>query len=126
MRRSTNRDWDGRFVLYRYLDATGRLLYVGSTKNIARRDTEHRMGGTGAFWYPIVAKIRLQVFPTMDAAREAELLAIREECPHYNMTGTERKPGSRDFWTLEDRRLYKKWLNRSGNCVGWWRTAGAA
>lgn len=120
MRRSSLRDWNDVFVMYRYYDSHGRLLYVGSTKNIARRDAEHRAGGTGAFWYPTVARTRIQVFPTIEAARDAELLAIREEEPHYNLFGTDRRPGSRDHWTVEDRRLYKRWLARPGNYVGWW------
>lgn len=120
---SALRDWEGKPAVYRYTDKAGRLLYIGSTKNIVRRDAEHRSGGTGAFWYPAVAKVRVKVFSTMEAARAAEIVAIQEEEPAFNNKATGRKPGSRETWTLADHRLYRLWRKRERNCVGWWRTA---
>jgi predicted GIY-YIG superfamily endonuclease len=120
-RRSTHRDWKGVPVVYRYYDLRGRLLYVGCTQNMPQRHWSHSSGGTGAFWFPLVARTRMQVFPTVEAARAAEMVAIQEEEPAYNTFGTPRKPGSRDHWTFTDRRLYKEWLARPGNYAGWWK-----
>lgn len=119
MRRSAYRDWADRHVVYRYFDRDGQLLYVGCTKNVVRRDWEHRSGGTGAWWYPLVTRTRVRVFPTAEAAAASEAEAIRTEAPIYNCKGTERT--SQDLIsTPAERRLYQRYRSRPGNYTGWW------
>jgi hypothetical protein len=103
--------WKGRNVLYRMYDATGRLVYVGSTNNVPRRMTEHRLQ---AWWMAIVTKTRLQVFPTLEAARAAEAVAIQEEQPAANVVGTGRTARDKSFplLTAADRRLAREFRLR--------------
>lgn len=112
--------WDGRFVVYRYWDANNRLLYIGSTRNVAQRDTSHANGGSGAWWYPLVARMRIELHPTREAVTEAERLAVEEETPAFNIRWTGRPFLDQSTWTAEDRRLEKLWHRRENNRIGWW------
>lgn len=71
-------------TLYRLYNADGGLLYVGIAGNPGRRFEQHRQDKP---WWGSVANIRLEHFPTRDAASEAELKAIRTERPAYNIVG---------------------------------------
>jgi predicted GIY-YIG superfamily endonuclease len=71
-------------AVYRMFSATGRLLYVGVSSNLTSRLASH----ADKRWFPLVATIRLQWFPTRDAAEVAEKEAIRIERPEINIVGT--------------------------------------
>ena len=69
-------------AMYRFFDADGRLLYVGATYDLPTRIGAHRVN---AFWWPLVARTRWQLFPTVEAALEAEREAIATEHPRFNV-----------------------------------------
>ena len=72
----------GRPAVYRLYARDGGLLYIGSTKDVARRLTSHR--GARVFWMPLVARMRVTLHPTREAARQAEEQAVRAEHPLFN------------------------------------------
>jgi excinuclease UvrABC nuclease subunit len=71
-------------ILYRHFDATGVLLYVGSSLNAISRTSKHRLT---VHWYSQIATISLEHFSSRVAAMEAEQLAIKNEKPKYNIRG---------------------------------------
>lgn len=70
--------------LYRFFDVYGQLLYVGITERGAMRWSEHRKSKP---WWTQVALIQVQHFTTRGSAASAELQAIRDEGPMYNIAG---------------------------------------
>lgn len=76
-------------VVYRCLGADGELLYVGSTgSGSSSRLQAH---AKNASWWPEVADVRIEHFPSLLAARGAELTAIRTEHPVHNRAGRDRR-----------------------------------
>lgn len=73
----------GEFVVYRFFNASGRLLYIGYTSDLAPRLRAHSRPG-GSPWWPQVANRRFEFFPSEQAARAAERAAIRAELPVHN------------------------------------------
>lgn len=71
-------------TLYRYFDASGRLLYVGITQRGHRRSQEH---AETASWWPKVASQTLEHFDTHAEVEAAEKKAIHTEKPIYNIVG---------------------------------------
>lgn len=71
-------------VLYRLYDCNDVLLYIGITNNLNRRLAQHAEDKT---WWPQVDRNRTRVsfYDTRDAAEAAELVAIRDEEPKYNL-----------------------------------------
>jgi hypothetical protein len=69
-------------AVYRFFDATGQVLYIGSTISIARRRKQH----TTAPWWPAVAAERVDQYPTRAEAATAEVRAIKAELPLHNRT----------------------------------------
>jgi hypothetical protein len=67
--------------VYRCFAAPGELLYIGSTNNRSLRIGSHRSQSP---WWPEVADIQYQSFPTLTEARVAERLAIQAEQPARN------------------------------------------
>jgi hypothetical protein len=67
--------------LYRHFDASGVLIYVGATWNPALRDRVHAKESQ---WYRLVASTTLEVYPNVEAAAEAEIIAIEKEHPLFN------------------------------------------
>jgi hypothetical protein len=67
--------------LYRYFDASGVLLYVGATWSPAQRDRAH---AKDAHWYSLVVSTAIEVYPSIEAAAEAEENAIINEKPLFN------------------------------------------
>lgn len=70
-----------RTDLYRHYDAFGRLLYVGISLSAAVRLSQHRASP----WYDEIARIEIQKFATRGEAEVAEMIAIAEEQPRYNV-----------------------------------------
>jgi hypothetical protein len=71
------------FVLYRFFDAGGDLLYIGKSVNVWSRFTSHRR--TSKF-YPEAARVELQRgFASAGELDKAEVSAIRAEHPKFNI-----------------------------------------
>lgn len=70
-------------AVYRMFDEAGRILYIGFSGRAGRRFDQH---STKA-WFPQVANITLEWFPTKAAATLAERRAIEAEQPRYNTAG---------------------------------------
>jgi len=70
--------------VYRCFDATGRLIYVGSTANLFGRLDQHRKG---SWWSPQVAKVSAKVYRDGPTARTEERRIIRNENPRWNVQG---------------------------------------
>ena len=85
--------------LYRYFDATDRLLYVGITNNLESRDTGHRLKDSHSLnhWYRFIARKSVEEHPSECEAKKAETKAIKCEQPIYNIT----KNGQRHWGALE-------------------------
>lgn len=70
--------------VYRVYDRDGRLIYVGSTRNLFQRLRMHRYGYT-AWWNAQAAKTVVKVFRSGAAARAAERAAIRPSGPQVRI-----------------------------------------
>lgn len=68
--------------VYRIYDVDGRLLYVGSTRDIRERIRSHL--STKRWWWE-VADIRVDVYPNRSLGEDAEQRAIAEENPRENV-----------------------------------------
>ena len=114
-------------VLYRFFDATDRLLYIGITVGIRGRLAKHEVE---KHWYGEIARISVEHFPTRDAVLAAEKAAIQAERPLHNVqhngqrqalsSGSRRVSGVRE-WTFQGRRSgYERtvplWLNWEVHC----------
>lgn len=71
-------------TLYRFYDASERLLYVGITCNPGHRLEAHRRHKT---WWRDVARIALEQHENRAQLAAAELAAIRNEKPTHNIVG---------------------------------------
>ncbi len=71
----------GRTVLYRFYERNGELLYVGVTGIPGERWATH---SRHAEWWPFIATLTTEVFPTMRQALAAEREAIWDEEPMFN------------------------------------------
>lgn len=81
--------------VYRCFRADGVLLYVGQTKDAPARLTQHYYR---AFWAPVVAKVKVKVYPSAAVARAVERKTIRELSPRFNLQG--RPPQNQ--WTRDN------------------------
>lgn len=70
-------------VLYRHYDAHGRLLYVGVAVNTKKRLQEH--AAAGAVWVSDVARSTFERFRTHKDVLDAEIMAIKNEAPLWNI-----------------------------------------
>jgi predicted GIY-YIG superfamily endonuclease len=70
------------YILYRFFSADEQLLYVGMTRNPARRFEKH--SGDKSWWGEI-ARIEMQQFGTIEELRAAERAAIEAEHPVHNI-----------------------------------------
>lgn len=96
--------------MYRVFDETGRLIYVGQSKNLPNRVREHR--SQSWWWEPLVTRVQVELHPTAEAAKAAEKTAIQEETPVFNSMGYgdwRDKP----YWTQRDHDLYFEWYRQN-------------
>lgn len=100
------RYWTGRPVLYRVFDRTGRLIYVGHSINLHTRAMEHR--SQSWWWKPLAHRMRIQILPTVAAAKAAEKAAIREETPVFNSMGYGNWR-DRPYWSESDHEMHRQW-----------------
>lgn len=86
---------DEAHVLYRFYSQGERLLYVGITMNPATRFGNHRRTQR---WWEQVATIRLETFSSRQILEWAELDAIEDEHPLYNIKHSSSNPDWIDYW----------------------------
>jgi predicted GIY-YIG superfamily endonuclease len=67
--------------LYRHFDKDGKLLYVGISISVIQRLSQHRRSR----WFGEIASITIEKFPSRRDAARAEMVAIRKECPRFNI-----------------------------------------
>lgn len=72
-----------RCCLYRHFDADGVLLYVGISSDPGHRTFEHSVGA-GRRWVNYASRMEGVWYASTEAARAAELIAIRHEAPVFN------------------------------------------
>jgi hypothetical protein len=70
--------------LYRHFDRGGILLYVGIAIDPIKRLYSH---SSVSHWYDQIDTIKIERYPSREAARAAELAAIRDEKPLHNIVG---------------------------------------
>ena len=68
--------------VYRMYDEGGRLLYVGISKTLATRLTQHHRDKP---WANEIASVMGKRYTSREAARAAEIEAIQNEDPRYNI-----------------------------------------
>ena len=73
----------GECSLYRYFDKHGQLLYVGIAADPNLRDEQHR---TNSKWHRFQVERTVEWHPTRDDAHAAEVAAIQNEDPVFNLT----------------------------------------
>ena len=71
-------------AVYRMYDHAGRLLYVGMSGRAGRRFDGH----SDRRWFPLVNTITLEWHANHAQARIAEVRAIADEKPRYNVAGS--------------------------------------
>lgn len=74
----------GPTALYRLFDSDDRLLYVGIARDPEQRMRQHRRDKR---WFPAVVRADIEWLEQRSHALEAELAAIRQERPVYNLVG---------------------------------------
>lgn len=75
--------------LYRHFDKDGQLLYVGISFGAIARLQAHKRD---ADWFDKIARVDIQKFPTIEAAKKAERKAIQREKPLHNRHRYIQKP----------------------------------
>lgn len=80
-------DLDRPTALYRFFGKEGDLLYVGITKRLRVRTTEHARDYEDT-WWPLVCSRSVEWWPTRGEAGRAERRAIHEERPLHNVLHT--------------------------------------
>lgn len=74
--------FQARGTLYRFFDASDRLLYVGATSLLAGRVAGHRKQ---AKWWDVAVMCRMERYSTLREALRAEAVAIATEHPIHNI-----------------------------------------
>ena len=75
--------------VYRLWDDAGDLLYVGISKTLVNRLTQHDESQP---WAAEVASVTAKRYPSRDKARAAEIEAIQTENPRYNIRDRAKHP----------------------------------
>lgn len=71
-----------KFALYRLLDASGRVLYIGISRNLPARLRAHARN-----WGRLFDDVLVEWYPDEATMLEAEALAIHDEQPPLNSDG---------------------------------------
>lgn len=76
-------------AVYRVYDKDGRLIYIGASVDVQSRLVTHERY---SWWHGLIAEVTTTDYPTADAALAAELVAIQEEQPAFNVRHTTNGP----------------------------------
>jgi predicted GIY-YIG superfamily endonuclease len=87
----------GKTILYRYFDSDGSLLYVGITRDQAKRFSSHNRQSK---WMPRAVQCTLEHFETRAEAKAAETLAIQNENPIHNIAESSKQLRKSVYWRL--------------------------
>lgn len=90
--------------LYRFYDADDVLLYVGITDNLLERTWSHARAST---WMEFAVRSTVEQHAKRGDAEEAEITAIRGECPLFNQAYNDDRDADRrivDYLIEHDRR----------------------
>ena len=103
---------DDRTILYRFFNKSGKLLYVGITKNMPTRMGSHQKTKP---WNQ-VRTITLEHFPDRRMALAAEVDAIANERPKWNLSRGEhyKYSGVKDSENLTDAQRKLAWRIKNG------------
>ena len=74
--------------VYTLLASDGTVLYVGCTDSLGRRLGQHKYKP----WWPEVARVESDTYPSLEVGREMETQRIREMQPVHNIDFTEKSP----------------------------------
>lgn len=74
-----------RCFVYRFFDADGRLLYVGSTFHLRDRLSSHRRNSP---WFELAARMEAEEYANEQSARLVEVVSIQCEAPLFNVKST--------------------------------------
>lgn len=94
------------YVVYRYFDNEGLLLYVGQTKEFFNRLHAHERNSS---WFTIVASVTLERFETESEMKAAELVAIQTENPIYNKADNPNYESPQDHFQKIKSALFDKY-----------------
>lgn len=97
----------GHYV-YRVYDADERLIYIGATSDLMKRWDAHE---ALSWWYELAERVDAEPYPTRYAAFAAEMVAIQEEQPAFNIRHRTDGPEL----TGADADLARQWRQRPGN-----------
>ena len=79
---------NGRAFVYKCYDADNKLLYVGYSKSVLNRITQHQYG---ANWFDRVARIEAVAFESAEDAKLEERRCAENDNPEINISMTSRK-----------------------------------
>lgn len=71
----------GPVAVYRYFNAEGALMYVGSTENLEKRHGKHR---SSSWWWAFISDTCVSWYPSREEAEDEERRAYAKEHPLYN------------------------------------------
>lgn len=89
---------DGRCTLYRVFDSEGELLYVGISWSASARLGAHL---STALWRHLADSVTFEHFGRREEAARAELRAIRDEHPRFNVIGARSTKGRKVRLTVD-------------------------
>lgn len=99
------------FFVYRCFDASGRLVYVGQSRDAMARLQHHQRN---AFWAHMVERVTIKVFGSREDALAVEREAIRTERPRFNNMG---RWATRVWWDASD---YEDFAQALAAGSGWY------
>jgi len=92
-----------RTALYRFFDASGRLLYIGISLQQVARQRQHRASSE---WYQDIARSTVEWHPSRSSAADAERLASQAERPGWNRAFNRKRTAT------EADAIRRRWWNR--------------
>lgn len=92
-------------ALYRLYDITDRLLYVGITKDLNVRFSQH---AADKWWWPLVIRKTAMLYGSREDALAAEATAIVTEAPVHNIAGRRDEYPEKESKEVKVKRLVRQ------------------